>query len=88
LTPPLDVAFGAQTTVTLELAEPVTHLTFLGRRRDVRLVRCHADDADRLVKAIKAIKVIKEVQEVQEVQAIQAVRQARTSPSSFPDGPV
>lgn len=69
----LDVVVGAQTTVTLELAEPVAHLTLLGRRRDVRLVRFHADDADRLVEAIKAV---------------QALRQARTAPSSFPDGPV
>lgn len=48
----LDVAIGAQTSVTLRLTEPVAHFTFLGRRRDVRLVRFHADDADRLVRAI------------------------------------
>ncbi|MEU0069319.1 hypothetical protein ABZ027_07220 [Streptomyces sp. NPDC006332] len=45
----LDVDMGAQTSVTLELSEPVDHLTFLGRRREVRLVRFHADDADVLV---------------------------------------
>ncbi|MFD3620836.1 hypothetical protein ACFWWT_37510 [Streptomyces sp. NPDC058676] len=49
----LDLAVGAQTSLTLELAEPVPHLTFLGRRRDLRLVRFHAEDADGLVRAIK-----------------------------------
>ncbi|KOU57562.1 hypothetical protein ADK57_38965 [Streptomyces sp. MMG1533] len=49
----LDLAVGAQTSVTLELAEPVPHLTLLGRRRDIRLVRFHADDADGLVRAIR-----------------------------------
>lgn len=48
----LDVEVGSQTTVTLELTEPVTHVTFLGRRRDVRVVRFHADDADGLVRAL------------------------------------
>ncbi|CAM5257927.1 hypothetical protein SALBM311S_03877 [Streptomyces alboniger] len=49
----LDLAMGAQTSVTLELDEPVTHLTFLGRRREVSVVRFHADDADRLVQAVR-----------------------------------
>ncbi|CAL9442111.1 hypothetical protein SUDANB15_02249 [Streptomyces sp. enrichment culture] len=48
----LDVAVGSQTTVTLELTEPVTHVTFLGRRHEVRVVRLHADDADGLVRAL------------------------------------
>ncbi|MFF5482824.1 hypothetical protein ACFY5C_36720 [Streptomyces sp. NPDC012935] len=48
----LNLAIGAQTTVTLELAEPVAHFTFLGRRRDVRLVRFHADDSDSLVQTV------------------------------------
>ncbi|MFC8141146.1 hypothetical protein ACFUKV_05170 [Streptomyces paradoxus] len=48
----LNVEVGAQTTVTLELSEPVTHVTFLGRRREVRVVRFHADDADGLVRAL------------------------------------
>ncbi|MER5209142.1 hypothetical protein ABT063_00705 [Streptomyces sp. NPDC002838] len=48
----LNLAIGAQTSVTLELTEPVPHFTFLGRRRDVRLVRCHADDATAFVRAI------------------------------------
>ncbi|GHH21888.1 hypothetical protein [Streptomyces lanatus] len=49
----LNLAVGAQTTITLELAEPVAHFTFLGRRRDVRLVRFHAEDADSLVSALR-----------------------------------
>ncbi|WSQ08657.1 hypothetical protein OG604_13245 [Streptomyces sp. NBC_01231] len=49
----LDLAMGAQTSVTLELSEPVDHLTFLGRRREVSLVRFHADDADALVQAVR-----------------------------------
>jgi hypothetical protein len=49
----LDVDMGAQTSVTLELTEPVDHLTFLGRRREVSLVRLHADDADALVQAVR-----------------------------------
>lgn len=49
----LDLPVGAQTTVTLELTEPVVHFTFLGRRRDVRLVRLHADEAADLVQAVK-----------------------------------
>ncbi|MFF4499504.1 hypothetical protein [Streptomyces sp. NPDC001401] len=48
----LDLPVGAQTTVTLQLTEPVPHFTFLGRRRDIRLVRFHADDADTLVQAL------------------------------------
>ncbi|MFJ8631014.1 hypothetical protein [Streptomyces sp. NPDC093568] len=49
----LNLAIGAQTTVTLELTQPVSHFTFLGRRRDIRLVRFHADEAADLVQAIK-----------------------------------
>ncbi|MEU1848777.1 hypothetical protein ABZ499_05670 [Streptomyces sp. NPDC019990] len=53
----LDVEVGARTTVTLELTEPVTHVTFLGRRREVRVVRFHADDADGLVRALGRARV-------------------------------
>ncbi|GAA3851092.1 hypothetical protein GCM10023084_01690 [Streptomyces lacrimifluminis] len=51
----LDLAIGSQTTVTLKLTEPVAHFTFLGRRRDIRLVRFHADDADTLVRSLRAV---------------------------------
>ncbi|MFF7866661.1 hypothetical protein ACFZCT_09410 [Streptomyces qaidamensis] len=53
----LNVEVGSQTTVTLELTEPVTHVTFLGRRREVRVVRFHADDADGLVRALGRARV-------------------------------
>ncbi|MFJ2963134.1 hypothetical protein ACIPIC_12595 [Streptomyces collinus] len=53
----LNVEVGSQTTVTLELTEPVTHITFLGRRREVRVVRFHADDADGLVRALGRARV-------------------------------
>lgn len=48
----LDLAMGARTTVTLELAPPVDHFTFLGRRRAVHLVRLHADEPGDLVRAV------------------------------------
>ena len=48
----LDLAVGAQTTVTVELDGSLTHVTFLGRPREIRVVRLHADDADGLVRAL------------------------------------
>ncbi|MGW3120944.1 hypothetical protein ACWDBW_27975 [Streptomyces sp. NPDC001107] len=48
----LDLPVGAQTTVTLQLNQPVAHFTFLGRRRHIHLVRFHATDADSLVQAL------------------------------------
>jgi hypothetical protein len=71
----LDLAVGAQTSVTLELDEPVPHTSFFGRRREVRLVRFHADDADGLVRAIGA------------VTAMGALTRARSAPSPLPDRP-
>ncbi|GAA2233092.1 hypothetical protein [Streptomyces indiaensis] len=53
----LDVEVGSQTTVTLELTEPVTHVTFLGRRREVRVVRFHTDDPEGLVHALGRARV-------------------------------
>ncbi|MEV5353174.1 hypothetical protein [Streptomyces sp. NPDC052693] len=53
----LGVEVGSQTTITLELTEPVTHVSFLGRRRRVRVVRFHADDADGLVRALGPARV-------------------------------
>ncbi|MFD5268584.1 hypothetical protein [Streptomyces sp. NPDC058335] len=49
----LNLAVGSQTSVTLELTEPVAHVTFLGRRRDVDVVRLHADDARDLVRDLE-----------------------------------
>jgi hypothetical protein len=48
----LDLAVGGRTARTPALAEPVTHVTLLGRRREVRVLRLHADDADGLVRAL------------------------------------
>ncbi|MFV0136295.1 hypothetical protein ACLGIH_24325 [Streptomyces sp. HMX87] len=48
----LNVDVGSQTSLTLELTGPVAHVSFFGRRREVRVVRCHADDADGLVRAV------------------------------------
>ncbi|MFJ5259418.1 hypothetical protein ACIQAC_02920 [Streptomyces sp. NPDC088387] len=49
----LDVDVAGQTAVTIELAEPVTHTTFLGRRREVRVLRVNADDDTAFVRALK-----------------------------------
>lgn len=49
----LNMEVGSQTTVTMELAEPVAYLTFFGRRREVRLVRFHADESDQLVREVR-----------------------------------
>ncbi|MEV0735047.1 hypothetical protein AB0I51_03565 [Streptomyces sp. NPDC050549] len=48
----LDLPVGFRTSVTLRLAEPVTHLTLLGRRREVDTVRFHADDAENAVETL------------------------------------
>ncbi|MFF5039499.1 hypothetical protein [Streptomyces nigra] len=52
----LNLAVGSQTTVTLELAEPVVHTGLLGRRREVWLVRLYAEDAAGLVSAVKPVR--------------------------------
>ncbi|MFD7293147.1 hypothetical protein ACFV9W_07635 [Streptomyces sp. NPDC059897] len=49
----LNLDIGAQTSITIELAEPVRHFTFLGRPRDVRLVRLHAEDPDALARTLE-----------------------------------
>lgn len=48
----LDLAMGARTTLTLELAEPVVHFTFFGRPRPIQLVRFHADEPGDVVRAL------------------------------------
>ncbi|MGY0486854.1 hypothetical protein [Streptomyces sp. WG-D5] len=49
----LNLDIGAQTSLTVELADPVTHFTFLGRPQDIRLVRLHAEDPDALARALE-----------------------------------
>ncbi|MFF7394011.1 hypothetical protein ACFZAE_36920 [Streptomyces scabiei] len=53
----LNMEVGSQTTVTVELVDPVAYLTFFGRRREVRLVRFHADDSDHLVSRIMDVRI-------------------------------
>ncbi|MEV7899411.1 hypothetical protein AB0O63_35145, partial [Streptomyces cyaneofuscatus] len=48
----LDLAVGSQTTVTVELAEPVEFVRPLGRRGSARTLRFHADDARAAVAAL------------------------------------
>ncbi|MFJ9028623.1 hypothetical protein ACIRQP_08875 [Streptomyces sp. NPDC102274] len=48
----LDLAVGGQTTVRVELTEPVTFVRPLGRRERARVVRFHADAPAALVKAL------------------------------------
>jgi len=54
----LALAVGAQTTITLELTESIRHFTFLGRPRDVRLIRFHADEPDVVVRAIREMRTL------------------------------
>ncbi|MER5253789.1 hypothetical protein [Streptomyces sp. NPDC002855] len=49
----LDLPVGAQTSLTLELSEPVTAVGFLGKRRPVTTVRLHADEPERLLSALR-----------------------------------
>ncbi|WP_406489151.1 hypothetical protein [Streptomyces phaeochromogenes] len=69
----LDLAIGAQTTITLELSSPVRHFTFLGRPKDVTLIRFHADEPEALVREIRT--------------ALELTRE-RTAPSPSPGRPV
>ncbi|MBI0294338.1 hypothetical protein JBE04_07550 [Streptomyces sp. PRKS01-29] len=48
----LDLAVGSQTTVTVELTEPVTFVRPLGRRGVARTLRFHADDPRGAVAAL------------------------------------
>ncbi|MZD06577.1 hypothetical protein GTW43_15945 [Streptomyces sp. SID5785] len=52
----LNLDVGAQTSITVELTEPVRHLTLLGRAREVGVVRLHAEDPDRLVRALDGLR--------------------------------
>ncbi|MFF8292525.1 hypothetical protein ACF068_25275 [Streptomyces sp. NPDC016309] len=54
----LNLAVASQTSVTVELAEPVTAVRLLGRQYPVRLVRCHADDPRALVGALGSVRKV------------------------------
>ncbi|WP_425834545.1 hypothetical protein [Streptomyces fractus] len=49
----LNLDVGSQTSITLELADPVRHFTFLGHPKDVHLVRLHAEDPDLLARTLE-----------------------------------
>ncbi|MFH8606035.1 hypothetical protein ACH4D5_00870 [Streptomyces sp. NPDC018029] len=49
----LAVPVASTTSLTLELARPVTDVGFLGKRREVTTVRLHADEPDRLLTALR-----------------------------------
>ncbi|MET8980510.1 hypothetical protein ABZX85_33380 [Streptomyces sp. NPDC004539] len=67
----LNLAVGGQTSVTLELTDPVVHRGLLGRAREVRVVRFHADDAD---------GVVQEIEREIEREVGQVVRRVRSGP--------
>ncbi|UKY49914.1 hypothetical protein [Streptomyces inhibens] len=50
----LEMAVGGQTSVTVELTEPVAAVRLTGRQETVRTVRFHADDARGAVAAVRA----------------------------------
>ncbi|MFF2813286.1 hypothetical protein ACFVT2_40220 [Streptomyces sp. NPDC058000] len=50
-----ELAVAGQTSVTLELVEPVVAVRLLGRRETVRTVRFHVDDARGAVAAVRAV---------------------------------
>ncbi|MFI9584497.1 hypothetical protein ACIHCQ_22270 [Streptomyces sp. NPDC052236] len=51
----LEVAIASQTSITIELTQPVISVSLLGRRTEAHTVRCHADDARAAVEAIKKL---------------------------------
>lgn len=78
----LDLAVGSQTTVTVELAEPVEFVRPLGRRGSARTLRFHADDPRAAVAALGP----KPATHV--TLAPRPVTPERTAPSSTPGPPV
>ncbi|MFE4861680.1 hypothetical protein [Streptomyces sp. NPDC056670] len=50
----LELTVGSQTSLTVELSEPVTHVELLGRQRKLTSVRFHADESGELAKALAA----------------------------------
>ncbi|GGT93621.1 hypothetical protein [Streptomyces violascens] len=51
----LELSVGSQTSLTVELTEPITHVQLLGKRREVTVVRFHADEPGELAKALRAV---------------------------------
>ncbi|MFC8507383.1 hypothetical protein ACFU3J_16740 [Streptomyces sp. NPDC057411] len=75
----LNLAVGSETSVTVELTEPVPAPRLLGAPRPVRVVRLHADDARALVRAVG---------EAREAYGSRgALTPGRTAPCPVPDPP-
>ncbi|MFI8822816.1 hypothetical protein [Streptomyces sp. NPDC053431] len=72
----LNLAVGSQTSLTLELTEPVDAPRLLGAPRPVRTVRLHADDSRALHRALDRA-----------LARTGALTRARTAPSPVPDPP-
>ncbi|MGW1865160.1 hypothetical protein ACWCPS_06330 [Streptomyces mauvecolor] len=51
----LELSVGSQTSLTVELTEPITHVQLLGKRREVTVVRFHADESGELATALRAV---------------------------------
>ncbi|MFC8286305.1 hypothetical protein [Streptomyces cyaneofuscatus] len=79
----LDLAVGSQTTVTVELAEPVEFVRPLGRRGSARTLRFHADDARAAVAALAPRPVTPGPKPL----GPKPVTPERTAPSSTPGPP-
>ncbi|MEV0263995.1 hypothetical protein AB0I49_22020 [Streptomyces sp. NPDC050617] len=50
----LELPIAGQTSVTVELTEPVGYRTLLGAPRHTRTIRCHADDPAALIASVRA----------------------------------
>ncbi|MGW3011387.1 hypothetical protein ACWC9R_21520 [Streptomyces sp. NPDC001219] len=61
-----ELAVAGQTSVTVELTEPVVAVRLLGQRETVRTVRFHADDARAAVAAVRAAMAAKAGTEAEE----------------------
>ncbi|MFF9363791.1 hypothetical protein [Streptomyces griseoluteus] len=49
------MAIASQTSITIELTQPVATVSLLGRRAKIHTVRCHADEPQTAVAAIKKL---------------------------------
>ncbi|MFJ9107815.1 hypothetical protein [Streptomyces sp. NPDC102283] len=87
----LDLAVGSQTTVTVELTEPVEFVRPLGRRGSARTLRFHADDPRAAVAALKGAALAEDRTSssplTPERTAPSPLTPERTAPSSTPDPP-
>ncbi|MCX4909176.1 hypothetical protein [Streptomyces sp. NBC_00878] len=84
----LDLAIGAQTTITLELSTLVRHFTFLGRPKDVHLIRFHADEPEALVREIRAaLARVRELGQEPTTEITAELTRERTAPSPSPVRP-